>query len=99
MVLSFSGMVEDVFAQNNLPVADAGPDQIVASGATVTLDGSGSSDSDGTVEHYFWQVPYTPAYTITLTTTVNPTFTAPTGPATIIISLAVVDNDGRRSTA
>jgi hypothetical protein len=40
---------------NAAPVADAGCDQSVVSGAVVTLDGSGSSDSDGTIEYYEWQ--------------------------------------------
>ena len=94
MVLSFSGMVEDVFAQNIPPVADAGPDQIVASGATVTLDGSGSSDSDGTITIYTWQAQYNPSFTISITNPqiVNPTFVAPTGPATVVIGLVVIDD-------
>ncbi len=45
-------------APNQPPVADAGVDQVVAddgSGAVdVTLDGSGSSDADGTITNYAW---------------------------------------------
>ena len=37
---------------NKPPVADAGPDQTVVSGATVTLDGSGSDDPDGSIKSY-----------------------------------------------
>ena len=40
---------------NAPPVADAGPDQTVASDETVFLDGSGSSDRDGTIEKYLWE--------------------------------------------
>ena len=40
---------------NAPPVADAGEDQKVASKTTVTLDGSGSTDSDGAVEFYSWR--------------------------------------------
>ena len=35
--------------------ANAGPDQIVDSGKTVTLDGSGSSQDHGRIDSYFWQ--------------------------------------------
>ena len=45
-------------APNQPPVADAGVDQVVAddgSGAVdVTLDGSGSTDADGTITNYAW---------------------------------------------
>jgi hypothetical protein len=41
-------------AANVPPVAYAGPEQDVNAGATVTLDGSGSSDSDGTIAGYSW---------------------------------------------
>ena len=54
MVLSLCGMVEDSFAQT--PIADAGPDQIVASGATVTLNGSGSTPPSNDTS-YRWSVP------------------------------------------
>lgn len=66
-----------------VPVADAGPDQTVALGSSITLDGSGSTDSDGTIVAWSWEVPegvlagetipYAPAElgseTITLTVT------------------------------
>ena len=35
--------------------ANAGPDQTVDSGKTVTLDGSGSSQDHGRIDSYFWQ--------------------------------------------
>ena len=41
-------------ATNQPPTANAGADQQVASGATVTLDGSGSSDPDGQIVSYVW---------------------------------------------
>ena len=37
-----------ITTENSRPTADAGPDQQAARGATVVLDGSGSSDPDGT---------------------------------------------------
>ena len=39
---------------NTSPTADAGPDQIVFN--KVTLDGSGSSDPDGSIVTYQWQL-------------------------------------------
>ena len=45
-----------VEAPNAPPIADAGPDQVVASGATVELDGSGSRDNDGTIVSYQWRL-------------------------------------------
>ncbi len=46
--------------QNSPPVADAGPDQTPPVGATVTLDGSGSSDVDGDPLSFFWALTATP---------------------------------------
>ena len=42
---------------NIVPVANAGGNQTVFEGTTVTLDGSGSTDSDGTITLYEWIGP------------------------------------------
>ncbi|MBT8442597.1 MAG: PKD domain-containing protein, partial [Gammaproteobacteria bacterium] len=63
--------------RNSAPVADAGPDQSVAVGVTVTLDGSGSSDVDGDRLTYSWslsRVPAGSAATLSATDVVQPTF-------------------------
>ena len=39
---------------NSAPVADAGPDQTIPRGATVQLDGTGSSDVDGDLLAFRW---------------------------------------------
>lgn len=50
---------DDLFDQNRPPVANAGPDQAVASGAPVRLEGSGS-DPDGNEIRYEWRMVETP---------------------------------------
>ena len=72
---------------NSDPMANAGVDRTVNSGAMVTLDGSGSTDPDGndTIEGYEWTQPGEPAgwtgspvsrVTLTGDDTEMPTFTA-----------------------
>lgn len=78
-----------VAAQSSVPGADPGAAQSVASGAQVTLDGSGSSDPLGHALSYEWQQLSGPAVTLSDPTAVKPTFTAPTGPATLVFSLRV----------
>jgi thermitase len=77
---------------NDAPVADAGPDQALTdtdgSGAEgVTLDGSGSSDPDGTIATYEWREG-----TSVLATGVLPTVTLALGAHTL--TLVVTDDDG-----
>lgn len=93
---------------NSVPTANAGPDQsTVASAATVSLDGSGSSDPDaGDTLTYAWTQTDSSGTTVTLssTTAAQPTFTAPTlganhAAVTLVFSLVVTDDKTNASTA
>jgi hypothetical protein len=83
---------------NVVPTADAGPDQTVASNAGVSLNGNGSSDPDGTIASYAWTQTGGTAVTLSGANTATPSFTAPTGPATLTFQLEVTDNDGGTDT-
>ena len=85
------------------PVADAGPDQAVPSGDTVTLDGTGSTvaDSRRTIESYDWERTSGTGGSVTLSSTsaARPTFTADTlapgaADVTHVFELTVTDNLG-----
>jgi len=71
------------------PTAVAGSTQTVGSGATVTLDGSGSWDPNSLPLNYAWLQTAGPAVTLSKSSTEKPTFVAPAGPATLKFSLAV----------
>jgi hypothetical protein len=88
---------------NTPPVASAGDDQIVETGATVTLDGSGSTDADGDELTYRWRLTTVPeGSTLELTgvetdaltgaETANPSFVADLA-GTYEVELVV--NDGK----
>ncbi|MHC4638197.1 MAG: PKD domain-containing protein [Planctomycetota bacterium] len=62
---------------NIIPTADAGPDQTVDEGSTVTLDGSNSWDAEGTVVSYDWTQIEGVAVTLSEAWTSQPFFTAP----------------------
>ena len=75
-----------------IPVADAGSDQIVVDSdengtESITLNGSGSTDADGTITDYVWTESGTQ-----LATGINPTIDLTVGD--YIITLTVTDNDG-----
>ena len=81
---------------NRLPSANAGPDQTVDAGSTVTLDGSGSSDSDGTIASYLWEQPTGPAASLSNTDQASASFVAPQVDSTVTLTfrLTVTDDDG-----
>jgi len=67
-----TGLQEKAF-----PTADAGPDQTVNEGDTVTLDGSNSSDLDDGIASYLWDQTGGTPVPLSDPTAVQPTFTAP----------------------
>ena len=85
-------VVITVEAANAAPVAEAGPDQTVtdsddSGNEPVTLDGSGSSDSDGSISSYAWLEGGSQ-----IATGANPTVELDTGAHTI--TLTVTDGEG-----
>ncbi len=88
-----------VTAQDDAPTAHAGADQTVAEAATVTLDGSGSTDPEGAQLTYSWSQTAPDSgegsgVTLSSTTAQSPTFTAPTqlsNDVTLTFSMTVND--------
>ena len=79
-------------AAQTAPTADAGTDQTVAEGATVTLDGSGSSDSANRALTYAWSQTGGAEVELSSTGEVRPSFVAPmqlAANATLTFSLTV----------
>ena len=85
-------VVVTVSEGNRAPLANAGADQSVNEGTTVTLDGSASSDPDGEELTYQWTAPA--GIALSSATIAQPTFLAPevTQDAEYIFTLVV--NDG-----
>ena len=84
---------------NQPPVANAGQDKTVNAGDSVTLDGSGSRDPDGSITSYSWIQTAGPSVTLNSSNTTNPTFTAPSisSDTTLKFSLTVKDDKGATS--
>lgn len=84
---------------NSAPVANAGVDQSVYVGNTVTLNGGNSSDVDGDTITYSWTIsskPENSTAALTNATSVSPTFTVDKF-GTYVVSLTV--NDGTVNSA
>ncbi len=83
---------------NTPPAVEAGPPQSVASGATVSLTGTGS-DAQGAVT-YQWTQLSGPAVTLSNANTANASFTAPTvsSGTPLLFRLTVTDSNGVTNT-
>ncbi len=78
------------------PTANAGTDRTVLAGVNVTLDGTGSTDSDGTVSGYQWTQTLGTNITLNNANIAAPLFIAPnvTSADTLTFELTVTDDDG-----
>jgi uncharacterized repeat protein (TIGR01451 family) len=79
---------------NEPPIADAGPDQTALVNETVTFNGSGSYDPDGTIVSYEW---YFGDGNVTTTTEAIITHAYATA-GTYTVTLTVTDNEGATGT-
>ena len=77
---------------NMPPVAEAGPNQTVDEGEFVTLDGSASYDPEEQPLSYCWNSPST--ISLSDSTVVSPTFTAPEIDETTVFTFSLIVNDG-----
>ncbi len=84
---------------NRRPIANAGPDQRVDEGTTVTLDGTASRDPDGDVLTFRWRQVAGPTVALSDPTSPRPQFTAPvvapTIPPPVTLVFELVVSDGR----
>ncbi len=98
---STDSCIVNVTWQNIPPTANAGPDQTVEEGVTVTLDGASSTDPDDSIASYLWEQIGGPPVTLSDTAAVGPTFvTPPVDPSgvTLTFQLTVMDNGGLQAT-
>ena len=81
---------------NQAPRAVAGPDQAVTAGDLVSLDGSGSSDPDGSISRWSWTVSEGPELDLSGADGPRASFTAPLSSNSyeIVLELTVTDGDG-----
>lgn len=82
---------------NNTPIANAGSDQTVRINTQVTLNGTASTDSDGTITSYFWSQTSGSTVNITNAASSVATFTTPTV-GERVFQLRVIDDKGANAT-
>ena len=78
---------------NKVPTANAGIDQNIDEGATITLDGSLSFDPESDPLTYKWIAP--PGITLSSDTAVKPTFVAPEVTQDTPYTFRLIVNDGK----
>ena len=91
-------------AGNAAPTANAGPNQSVTVGTTVTLNGTASGDPDmGDVLTYAWTQTGTPSaaemVALSSATAASPTFTAPNVAAATTLTFSLTVNDSTADSA
>jgi hypothetical protein len=79
--------------ENTPPTVNAGANQVVSAGDSVTLDGSGSSDPDGDALSFSWAQSTGTAVSLSGTTESIVTFTAPANGTTLTFELTVSDGE------
>lgn len=97
---AFSHSDACIVTVNGPPVAVAGADQVVNANATVTLDGTASTDpgAGGAIAEYQWvQTAGSPVVSLTGANTAKASFTAPevgSGGMDLVFKLTVTDSNG-----
>ncbi len=88
--------IVNVVSVNQPPAADAGPDQNVNEGVSVTLNGTGSTDPDGGVLLYSWLQTAGAPVTLDNPGSAQPRFLASTGglASSLVFRLTVTDPEG-----
>jgi len=87
--------------ENQPPTANAGPDQIVDEGRSVTLNGANSTDPDDGIAGYHWTQTGGSPVALSDPNEPRPTFTAPdvgAAGASLTFELTVVDQRGLENT-
>ena len=83
---------------NTAPTVDAGTDQTVGEGDTVTLSGGATDPDQGdSVESYTWSAPAGSGITFDDSTSATPTFTAPAVASDTVFTLTLTASDGTDS--
>jgi hypothetical protein len=80
---------------NIVPIANAGSDQTINEGISINLDGSTSTDPDGSALTYQWTAPT--GITLSSNTAAKPTFTAPEIIQDTQYTFSLVVSDGTAS--
>lgn len=85
--------VSTIIPLNVLPVAQAGPDQELTLPGSISLDGSASADTDGSIAHYSWIKVSGPSASI-LSSSTSTTTVSGFSEGTYVFRLTVTDDQG-----